>query len=89
MTISSKVHCHLTIQSHTSKVRMLVADLGLPYDVILGDLWLKQHQAVLSYARDEVIVGSNVLALVRELVPDRVCIRTMNVALQGLLHPKS
>jgi hypothetical protein len=40
---------HLNLQSLHCKIRCLVADLGADHDVIIGEPWLREHRAVLSY----------------------------------------
>lgn len=35
----------LKLQSHHSKIRCLIADLGSSWDLIFGEPWLKQHKA--------------------------------------------
>jgi hypothetical protein len=44
----------LTIGSFRSKLELIVAPLSQQFDVILGNSWLKQHDAVINY-RDETV----------------------------------
>jgi predicted aspartyl protease len=40
---------HLNLQSLHCKIRCLVADLGADHDVIIGEPWLREHRAGVSY----------------------------------------
>ena len=48
--------CHLTIQDLHCKIRCLVADLGSSWDLIVGQPWLLEHRAELSYNRLDAVV---------------------------------
>ena len=48
--------CHLTIQDLRCKIRCLVADLGSSWDLIVGQPWLLEHRAELSYNRLDAAV---------------------------------
>ena len=56
--IEGEVTCKLNIWGHVSKVRCLVADLGVSHELILGQPWLQKQQAVLSYGSLQVAVGA-------------------------------
>ncbi len=50
------VVCHLTIQDLRCKIRCLVSDLGSSWDLIVGQPWLLEHRAELSYNRLDAVV---------------------------------
>jgi hypothetical protein len=56
---------HLKLQSLHCKIRCLVADLDAEHDVIIGEPWLREHRAVLSYDHLDVHVhkGNKTLLL--------------------------
>ena len=56
--IEGEVTCKLNLWGHVSKVRCLVADLGISHELILGQPWLQKQQAVLSYGSLQVAVGA-------------------------------
>jgi hypothetical protein len=44
----------LTIGAFRSRLELIVAPLSSQFDVILGNTWLKQHEAILNYGDDSV-----------------------------------
>ncbi len=46
----------LKMQNFVAQVRLMVVDLTLPFDVILGDAWLRTHCAVLDYQAGSLTV---------------------------------
>jgi hypothetical protein len=49
----------LTIGAFRSRVDLIVAPLSRQFDVILGNTWLKQHEAILNYGDDSVTLFRN------------------------------
>jgi hypothetical protein len=54
--ISGVVDLHLKIQSFQGRVQGFVTPLAGPYDVILGDSWLKEYKAVLNYGTKSLVI---------------------------------
>jgi hypothetical protein len=55
--IEGEITCELKLSDHVSTVHCLVADLGIDHEVILGQPWLHEQQAVLSVGCLQVTVG--------------------------------
>jgi hypothetical protein len=54
--ITGMCELHLKIQSYQGKVQGFVTPLAGPYDIILGESWLKQQQAALDYGDKTITI---------------------------------